>query len=71
MLAKHNVKSVGMTSKKISSFIRPVKNDLGLQTPITYIIECEQVYIGMIRCSRSGLAEATYIPFPEAPQSKV
>jgi hypothetical protein len=25
----------------------------------------------MIRCSRSGLAESTYIPFPEAAQSKV
>jgi hypothetical protein len=44
MLAKHNVKSAGRPPKKISSFIRPVKDDLGLQIPSTYIIE----YIGQI-----------------------
>jgi hypothetical protein len=41
MLAKHNVKSADMPPNKISSFIRPVKDDLGLQIPGTYIIECK------------------------------
>ena len=60
MLAKHNAKSVGMTSKKIPSFIRPVKNDQGLQTPSTYIIECKQVYIGQTdRQQRPGWKSTT------------
>jgi hypothetical protein len=48
MLAKHNIKSVGLPSRKISSFLRPVKDDLGLRTPGVYSIPCEcgQVYIG-------------------------
>jgi hypothetical protein len=46
MLAKHNVKNAGMPPKKISSFIRPAKDEMGLQIPNTYIIECRQVYIG-------------------------
>jgi hypothetical protein len=45
MLAKH-VKSAGMTPKTISSFIRPVKDEMGLHIPSTHIIECRQVYIG-------------------------
>ena len=48
MLAKHNVKIAGMPDKKISSFVRPVKDDLGMKIPSTYIIECKQVYIGQI-----------------------
>jgi predicted GIY-YIG superfamily endonuclease len=48
MLAKHNIKSVCLPPRKISSFIRPVKDDLGLMTPGVYSIPCEcgQVYIG-------------------------
>jgi hypothetical protein len=45
MPGKHNVRSAGMPPKKISSFIPPVKYDLGLLTPSTYIIECKQMYI--------------------------
>jgi hypothetical protein len=46
MLAKHEVKSDGMPPKKISSFIRPVKDELGLHIPSTYIINCKKMYIG-------------------------
>jgi hypothetical protein len=48
MLAKHKIKSVGLPSRKISSFLRPVKDDLGLRTPGVYSIPCEcgWVYIG-------------------------
>jgi hypothetical protein len=47
MLAKHNIKSVGLPPRKISSFLRPVKDNLGLRTPGVYSIpcECSQVYI--------------------------
>lgn len=47
MLAKHN-KNIGMPPRKISRFFRPVKDDMGLQTPGVYSIpyECGLVYIG-------------------------
>jgi len=46
MLAKH--KSVGMLSRKISCFLCPVKDNMGLQRPGVYSIpyECGLVYIG-------------------------
>jgi hypothetical protein len=46
-LAKHNSKSVGLPLRKISSFLHPVKDDLGLRTPGVYSISCEcgQAYI--------------------------
>jgi hypothetical protein len=48
VLARHNIKSVGLPPRKITSFLRPVKDDLGLRTPGVYSIPCEcgQVYIG-------------------------
>jgi hypothetical protein len=48
MLSRHNIKSVGLPLRKISSFLRPLKDDLGLKTPGVYSIPCEcgQVYIG-------------------------
>jgi hypothetical protein len=47
MLAKHSIKIVGLPARKISSFVRPVKDDLGLRTPGVYSIPCEygRVYI--------------------------
>jgi hypothetical protein len=47
MLAKHNIKSVGLPLRKISSFIHLVKDDLALRTSGVYSIsfECGQVYI--------------------------
>jgi len=52
MLAKHN-KSVGMLPGKISLFLRPVKDDMGLQLPDVYSIpyECGLVYIRQTGCS--------------------
>jgi hypothetical protein len=52
-LARH-IKSVGLPPRKISSFLRPVKDDLGLKTPSVYSIPCEcvQVYIGLVDPSR-------------------
>jgi hypothetical protein len=48
LLARHNTKSVGLPPRKISSFLHPVKDDLGFRTPGMYRIPCEcgQVYIG-------------------------
>jgi hypothetical protein len=52
VLSQH-IKSVGLPPRKISSFLRSVKGDLGLKTPGLYIIshEWSQVYIGQIGCS--------------------
>jgi hypothetical protein len=41
VLARHNIKSVGLPPRKISSFLQPVKDDLGLKTPGVYSIPCE------------------------------
>jgi hypothetical protein len=41
MLARHNIKSVGLPPRKISSFLHPVKDSLGLRTPGVYCIPCE------------------------------
>jgi hypothetical protein len=48
VLSRHNIKSVGLPPKKTSSFLRPVKDNLGLRTPGVYKIPCEcgKVYIG-------------------------
>lgn len=47
VLSPHNVKSYGLPPRKISMFLRPLKDDLGVRTPRAYIIsfECDQVYI--------------------------
>jgi hypothetical protein len=48
LLSEHNIKSVGQPLKKIPSFLRPLKDDLGLKTPGVYSVPCEysQFYIG-------------------------
>jgi hypothetical protein len=48
MLAKHNIESVAIPSRKISSYLPPVKDAIGLKAPGTYRIPCEcgKVYIG-------------------------
>jgi hypothetical protein len=48
MLAKHNIKCFGLPPRQVSSFLRPVIDDLGLRTPRVYSIPCEcgQMYIG-------------------------
>jgi hypothetical protein len=47
VLARHNIKSVGLPHMKLSSFLRPVKNHLGLRTGVyTIRYECGRVYIG-------------------------
>jgi hypothetical protein len=50
MLAKLNINSVALPPRKISSFLPPVKDELGLKTPgiLVYRIPCEcgKVYIG-------------------------
>jgi hypothetical protein len=50
VLSWNNIKSVGLPPKKVSSFIRPVKDNLGLRTLGAYRIPCEcgKVYIGQI-----------------------
>jgi hypothetical protein len=48
VLARHNIKSVGLPHMKLSSLLRPVKDHLGLRTPGVYRIHCEcgRVYTG-------------------------
>ena len=48
MLAKHNIKSVAIPSRKIASYLPLVKDAIGLKTPGSYRIPCEcgKVYIG-------------------------
>jgi hypothetical protein len=48
MLAKHNIRSVGLATQKISSFLCPVKDSLELRAVGVCGIPCEygQVYIG-------------------------
>jgi transposase len=48
VLARHNIKSVGLPHTKLSSLLRPVKDHFGLRTPGVYRIPCEcgRVYIG-------------------------
>jgi hypothetical protein len=38
MLTKHNIKSVAIPPRKISSYLPPVKDALGLKTPGIYRI---------------------------------
>jgi len=47
-LAKHNIRSVALPPRKISSYFPTVKNALGLRISGTYSIpsECGRVYIG-------------------------
>jgi hypothetical protein len=48
MLAKYNIKSVAIPSRKISSYLPLVKDAIGLKTPGIYSIPCEcgKVYTG-------------------------
>jgi hypothetical protein len=48
VLSRHNIKSVGLPPKKVSSFFRPVKDNLEIRTPGVYRITCEcgKVYTG-------------------------
>jgi hypothetical protein len=53
VLARHNIKSLGLPPRKIFSFFCPVKDDLGKMAPVVYSIPCEcgQVYIGQTALS--------------------
>jgi hypothetical protein len=46
-MAKHDIKSIALPPKKISSYVPPVKDAVGLRTPGMYSIPCEcgRVYI--------------------------
>jgi hypothetical protein len=48
VLARHNIKSVGLPHTKLSSLLRSVKDHLGLRTPGVYRIPCGygRVYTG-------------------------
>jgi hypothetical protein len=47
VLMRHNIKTVGLLPKKVTSFLWPIKDDLGLKTADLYCIPCEcgEVYI--------------------------
>jgi predicted GIY-YIG superfamily endonuclease len=59
MLAKHNIKCVGLPPTKISSLLLPAKDDLGLRTPGVYSLPCKcgQVYIGQTWFYRNRIKE--------------
>jgi hypothetical protein len=59
MLSQH-MKSMGLPPKKVSSFLRLVKANLGLRTQGVYRIPCEcgKVYIGQTGCSDEGASAA-------------
>jgi hypothetical protein len=48
LLSKHNIKSAALPPKKIPSFLRSAKDDVGLKTPCVYSAPCEcgHVYVG-------------------------
>jgi hypothetical protein len=48
VLARHNIKSVGLPQQKLSNLLHPIKDNLELRTPGVYRIPCEcgKVYIG-------------------------
>jgi hypothetical protein len=48
VLMRHNIKTVGLLPRKITSFLQPIKNDLGLRTMGIYSIlsECGKISIG-------------------------
>jgi hypothetical protein len=48
VLARHNIKSVGLPHMKLSNLQCPVKDHVGLRTPGVYRIPCEcgRIYIG-------------------------
>jgi hypothetical protein len=48
MLTKHNIKSIPLPPTKISNYLPPVKDGVGLKTPGIYSIPCEcgKAYIG-------------------------
>jgi hypothetical protein len=48
MLTKHNIKNIPLPPKKISNYLPPVKDAVGLKTPGIYSIpyECGKVFIG-------------------------
>jgi hypothetical protein len=52
VLSKHNMETVCLLSRKLSSFLRPIKDDLALKMPGVYSIPCEhgKVYIGQTGC---------------------
>jgi hypothetical protein len=43
VLSKHNIKTVSLLSKKLSSLLQPIKDDLGLKTRGAYSIHCKCV----------------------------
>jgi hypothetical protein len=49
---RHNI-TVSLPSRKVASFLWPLKDDLALKTAGVYSIpcECDKVYIGQTRCS--------------------
>jgi hypothetical protein len=48
VVARHNIRSVGLPQMKLSSLLRPVKDHHGLRTPGVYRIPCEcgRAYVG-------------------------
>jgi hypothetical protein len=52
VLSRHN-RSVGLPPKKISGFLRPVKDNLGLRTPGVYRIPCGCGSVYIVQTGRS------------------
>ena len=54
MLAKPNIKCVGLPPRQISSFLRPVIDNLDLRTPRVYSMPCE---FGQVYCTSDRLVD--------------
>jgi hypothetical protein len=51
-LTKH-IRSVCLTPRKISTFLSPLKDNLGLRTPVVYSIPCESGQVNIRQTRRS------------------
>jgi hypothetical protein len=58
MLLRHNIKTVGLPPRKITSFLQPVKDDPGLKTQGIYIIPCK---CGKVKIGQTGHSIETRI----------
>jgi hypothetical protein len=53
LLSRHNIKSVAFPPKNISSFLRPVKDIMGLKTAGVYRVPCKCGLVYIIQTGRS------------------
>lgn len=52
VLSRQDIKTIGLALRKVFSLLCPIKDNLGVKSPLRYSIpwECGKVYIGQICC---------------------